>query len=141
MKKWIAALLLLTMLAGLCACGSGDNTETVQPGETAAPAQSDQSAPASDTDAETVEPEEVPASSTDVDAMDLMVYEMAQEYIGRSVEELIHAIGEPTGRQYAASCETENAEDGMLFYDDVGFYIWSVRTADGETVRAVYLNQ
>jgi hypothetical protein len=65
-------------------------------------------------------------------------YTTALEYVGRSVEELYAAIGEPTGgTQYAASCAEENAEDGMLFYD--GFYVWSLRTEDQELVYNVYV--
>ena len=95
---------------------------------------------ASNTDTEPVELP--PASETDTSAaVDMAAYETAQEYVGRTVEELFQAIGEPTDRQYAASCEEEDAEDGMLFYDEGGFYIWSVRTAESETVRAVYLDQ
>mgnify|MGYP007070335156 CR=1 FL=1 len=38
--------------------------------------------------------------------------------------------------EYASSCEEENAEDGMLYYD--GFTVWTVRNADGELVHDVY---
>lgn len=135
MKRIVAVLLLLTVLAGLCACGRGDKPadETAQPTETA------QTAAASNSDADAVDVP--PASGTDTTAVNTAAYETAQQYIGRTVGELYAAIGEPTDSQYAASCEEENAEDGMLFYDEGGFYIWSVRTATDETVRAVYLNQ
>ena len=132
LKRFAAIMLLLTVLAGLCACGKQD-ADTVRPEETTAPAQE---AAASDTDAQTP-----PASATDTQAVDMSAYNTAQEYIGRTVDELFQAIGEPTDRQYAASCEEENAEDGMLFYDESGFYIWSVRSDQSETVRAVYLNE
>ena len=132
MKKWTAIALLLALLAGLCACAGG---AADQPEETAAPTEQ----PASETNTEPVNLEP-PASETDAVTVDTTAYETAQEYIGRSVEELYEAVGEPTSSQYASSCEVEDAEDGMLFYEEGGFYIWSVRTADEELVRAVYLD-
>lgn len=81
---------------------------------------------------------EVPASATDT-ALDEEAFAAAESCIGLSVEELYDAVGEPTGDvSYASSCLEENAEDGMLFYDELGFYVWSVRNAEGETVHAVY---
>ncbi|MBR2717379.1 MAG: hypothetical protein IKD79_06550, partial [Oscillospiraceae bacterium] len=95
--------------------------------------------PGSGTDAEYTEP----APLTDLETpmpVDDPLYEAAQSCVGRSVEELYEAVGEPTGgSQYAASCLEENAEDGMLYYD--GFYVWTVKNDSGETVHAVYLSQ
>ena len=82
--------------------------------------------------------EEMPASASDAEP-DAEAFAAAEACVGLSVEELYAAVGEPTGdASYAASCLEENAEDGMLFYDELGFYVWTLRNADGETVHAVY---
>ena len=141
MKKIISAALALGMLACLAACGSTENTEELNMQEISpiveAESASESSAsameheaPASDTNAA---PQ--PLEDTDVPAG----YVVAQEYIGRTAAELVEAIGEPESSQYAASCEVDGGEDGMLFYD--GFYVWTIRTAEEELVRAVYLDE
>ena len=141
MKRLMIAALALSMSVCLCACGSSQtssaeeaNSQPLSPVMDTAPA-SDSSAadtaalpPASETDAQ---PEETaPANGR---------YTEAQEYIGRSAAELIAALGEPQSSEYASSCDVENAEDGMLQYD--GFYVWTLKTADDELVRDVYLDE
>lgn len=70
--------------------------------------------------------------------LDDAAYEAAMAFVGRPVEELYEAIGEPTGGSlYAASCLEDGAEDGMLYYD--GFYVWTVKNGSGETVHNVDL--
>lgn len=95
-------------------------------------------------------PDTVPASAGDTvpaeessspetpEAAEPALYEEAQELIGGPVQELFDVIGEPQSSQYAASCEKDGADDGMLFYE--GFYIWTLRTDEEEIVRAVYLD-
>ena len=129
MKKIIALLLLLGLVFSLSAC----SREDAAPEETPAPVE--ETASASDLG---LEPALPPASATDTAGVDMTAYETALSFIGSSVEELYEACGEPLDSQYAASCEEEGAEDGMLFYD--GFYVWSLRTEESETVRGVYLN-
>ena len=92
-----------------------------------------------DYETEAVEVEEEPGPDEEDLVLDGVLYDAALAYVGASVEELYDAIGEPESSQYASSCEQDNADDGMLFYD--GFYVWTLRTADGETVRAVYLDE
>ena len=62
----------------------------------------------------------------------------AEACVGQTLEELYAAVGEPDSASYAASCLEENAEDGMLFYPDLGIYVWTVRGESGEVVHAVY---
>lgn len=131
MRKLTAALLLMTVLAGLCACKKEKPQVEVTP--TPAP-----TAAASGTDAAVAATP--PASATDA-GVNAGLYETARQYIGRSASELIAAVGQPTSSQYAPSCLEENAEDGMLMYDAAGFYVWTVRNAAGETVHEVNLNQ
>ena len=133
MKKIFAILLIMALAAGLTACAAGesaaeDAAPTMTPEEArlasetnaSAIAQTDDEAPASDTDAE-----------TDTDA-----YEQALQYRGQPVEALYAAIGEPESANYAASCDEENAEDGMLFYG--GFYVWTVKTETEEIIHDIY---
>lgn len=60
--------------------------------------------------------------------------ETARALIGEPVEALIEAIGEPQSSDYAPSCLVDG-EDGNWYYD--GFIVYTLRTADGETVYDV----
>ncbi len=128
MKRVLAALLLLTLLAGLGACGK-DKKEDIEISATVAASGSDIAPVAT-----------APASGTDA-AVNTAAYDVAKQYIGRPVDELLNALGQPDRTQYASSCLEENAEDGMLFFDAAGFYAWTVRNAAGETVHDIVLNQ
>lgn len=128
MKRVLAALLLLTLLAGLGACGKNKG-EDIEISATVDASGSDIAPVATE-----------PASGTDA-AVNTAAYETAKQYIGHPVDELLNAVGQPDRTQYAASCLEENAEDGMLFFDAAGFYAWTVRNAAGETVHDVVLNQ
>lgn len=124
----LSALLLTVCLAG---CGEADEAElhlepltpvTAEP----SPLPQDEASPA---DAG----EEAAAETAVADER----LEAAQACVGQSVEALYEAVGEPLDAQYASSCNSEEpAEDGMLTYD--GFSVWTLRTADEETVRAIY---
>jgi len=138
MKKTMIAALALAMSLSLCACGEAKteeetNLQPLSPVIEEIPASesnlTEQEPPASESDAQP-QTEAAEAENTG-DRLAL-----AQEYVGRTAEELIAAFGEPNSSEYASSCEEENAEDGMLMYD--GFYVWTLRTADDELVRAVY---
>lgn len=138
MKKILTLLLALVMALALTACGgSGTETAEAEPDATATP-NAEEVLAASASDAAALAESEPAASSTDA-TLNESAYNTALEYVGRTVEELYEAIGEPTETQYAASCLEDGAEDGMLFYE--GFYIWSLRTDESETVYQVYLNQ
>ncbi len=90
------------------------------------------------TDAAVEQTPEVKAASAPATTQD--AYEKARACIGLSVQELYDAVGQPTGEPvYGPSCLQVNAEDGMLPYD--GFSVWTVRSADAETVHDVYLDE
>lgn len=137
MKKLIAVLMLFALLAGIAAC----NKAPAEPEPTPEPTPDDQAIQAvSDTDAETANAEHTPpASSTDAQTAE-GDYGKALACKGRPVEELYAAVGQPlSDPTYGPSCLVEGGEDGMLLYD--GFYVWTVRTADGETVHEVGLDE
>lgn len=140
MKRILLILLCGAMVLCLTACGASEPEPTpevelteIEPvltdAETEAVSASDAAAPSEDIP---------PASATDID-LDEAAFAAAEACVGRTAQELYEAVGEPTGEvSYAASCLEENAEDGMLFYDELGFYVWTVRSDSGETVHAVY---
>ena len=124
MKKTLSLLLLIALFGALCACGHSKAADPVTPSPIPTPegvvSATDTSAPQ--------------ASSTDTNAQSAM--QTAQNYVGRTVQEMYAAIGEPKETAYSPSQDQPDAEDGMLFYD--GFYIWTLRTADSEVVQEVY---
>ena len=132
-RKIFAALLVLcALLLGLTACSrtaAAIVTVTPDTGNTLE---------ASDSDAVAALANLPPASASDIQ-YDVQRYDTAQSYLGQPASALISAIGEPESAEYAASCEQAGAEDGMLHYK--GFYVWTMRTATGEIVRAVYIDE
>ena len=153
MKRIFITALAAAAVLCLCACGAADEPERVpltpvevhQTAEPASGSEADtppQEAPASETDiaeppaAEApVEEEEEDASAREKQAR----FEQAEALIGHPAQELFDILGEPESSQYASSCEVDGGEEGMQFYD--GFYVWTLRTAEEETVRAVYLDE
>lgn len=134
MKKLLIALLCLGLLIALAACGGGRAAPETTPEPEAAPVSEPVTEP---------EPTPEPAPVTEAapepeGALDEAAFEAAQSVVGRGVDELYALIGEPVSSQYAASCLVEGADDGMLLYD--GFYVWTVRDGDGETVYEVAAN-
>lgn len=138
MKKFFALLLVFGLVMSFAACGAEkESVAESAPVEVTATPTVEEIMLASETNA-AAHAEAVPPASATNTSLDQAAYETAQEFVGLSVEELYEAIGEPTDTQYAASCLEDNAEDGMLFYD--GFYVWSLRKGNQETVHEVYLN-
>lgn len=134
MKKTLSLLLLCAMLMALAACG-GDKPEEPEPTGTPAP---QEILAASASDAAAARQTHVPPASSSDAVVDDQSYAVAQNYVGQPASALINAIGRPFDSEYSASCEQEGAEDGMLYYN--GFSVWTMRTATGEIVRAVYLD-
>lgn len=129
MKKTFSILLLLTLMLALPACNRDQ-----APAATPIPTSVAGGMLASATDTSAAAPA---ASSTDTDAQGTM--STAQSYIGRSVQDLFAAIGQPTESTYGPAKDRENADEGMLFYD--GFYVWTLRTETEEVVQEVYADQ
>lgn len=141
MKKMLALLLALMMVLSLCACG-GKEESPVEEEKPEAPVETE--ATDSDLAAEPVE-----ASSGDVvvapqgaaeeeSGVNQEMFELAIECIGLSPADLYAAVGEPESTEYTSSCLEDNAEDGMLYYNDYGFYVWTLRYPDGtETIQDV----
>lgn len=146
MRKTLSLLLCAVLALSLTACGAAapenGDLEPLTPVETPAAVgdMEDASAAEALTPASEPEPEDdLPASATDA-VVDEEALAAAEACVGQPVEALYEAVGEPTGgAQYAASCLEENAEDGMLFYDELGFYVWTVKGAAEEIVHEVYL--
>lgn len=153
MKKLLLTFTICALALSLAACRD-DGSDRAAPKPTPTPNWSDvlaasasdaalaKTPPASATDATAqpavAETPEVKAASAPATAQN--AYEKARECIGLSVQELYDAVGQPTGEPvYGPSCLQVDAEDGMLPYD--GFSVWTVRSADAETVHDVYLNE
>ncbi len=140
-KTYIAALVLMLMLAMLCtACGGSDNTAkesaTAAPEETEIP--SITAPPAGEGDGQeaglAADDNAAPAQKASGDALANMSEEQrkAEDLIGSPVEDLYNAIGEPSEiSAYTTSCMMPDAEDAVLTYN--GFYVSVTRTASGET--------
>lgn len=131
MKKIFALLFALLMLLGLCACGSAE-TDAEEP-ETVTEVTEEVVEAASASDV-TVREEQV----EEVSLLDEEKFAAAEGCIGQSADTLLETIGEPSYTEYASSCMEMNAEDGVLYYNSYGFYVYTLRSADGtETVMAV----
>ena len=136
-KAFILALALLLALT-LCACGDAKPAasapaESPEPVSTEAPttepALSEEQAdlmPALP-DAGLHAAEEKPADEAEISAR----LEQAKSFIGKDVQDLIRALGEPAERSYAPSC-VGKGEDGELQYE--GFTVYTYREGDRETV-------
>lgn len=135
----LAGALSLSVLFAACGTPQGEASEppavSAQASQPAAPSEPPEStAPASEEPPESTAPaSEEPSESqpTDTEAMK----ELALTFVDKSVEELIDALGEPTGTDYAPSC-LGDGEDGELFYD--GFSVYTYREGTTETVTDVF---
>lgn len=146
MKKFAALFLALMMVLALCACGSEE-----APAEDAVPAAAPQEAAddSGDTVTETQDASgaEVYVLTDDMIAADEAnpnfdeeMFNAALACKGESVDALYAAVGEPDDTHYVSSCLDLTGEDGELFYDRYGFYVWTLKNADGETVQDVREN-
>ena len=133
MKKLIALLLAVLMIAGLCACGSTE------------PEVTEENIPQTTQGAENNEtPETTEATEEVTEIIDETVpteeqksaFELAQSCVDMTLDDLIALIGEPESADYAPSCLNPGVgEDGNLYYD--GFIVYTYREGDTETVQYV----
>lgn len=128
MKKWIALLLAVLMIVGLCACkDAGSQEPETTAGTTEAPELIEET---EDMEIPTEETETIPMAVVNADI------ELAESCIEKTVEELYGLIGEPLSADYAPSCLNPGVgEDGNLYYD--GFVVYTYREGDTETVQYV----
>ena len=129
MKKILIPLLCALLIPALAGCG-GSKTEA--PAPTAIPAATQ--APAAETKAP--EPTAAPEVTAEPAPAELDTSELeakiaaVKALIGRPVEELYDAIGEPAGgSDYGPSCLVTGGKDGMLYYD--GFTVYTLVQPDG----------
>ncbi len=130
LQKILSVLLVLSLLAGLTACGGGKPAE---PAPTEAPVLEETPAPAEEEPAA----EEAPLPAEEPAPAELSDLEKAEACVDRSIEELFAAVGEPVSSDYIPSCLHPNSggEDGELIYD--GFTVYTYRDSSGEVVYAV----
>ncbi len=143
MRKTIAILILTAVLISLAGCaGLAQKANEKEAAANASPAPSPTPdmtdiLAASAANAETAAQTHTPPASASNTQIDQAGYEKAQQCVGKSLEELYAAIGQPIEEPtYGPSCQQEGAEDGMLTYN--GFYVWTVRSDSGEVVQEVY---
>lgn len=132
----LSGALALSVL--LTACGDPQSEASVSPSASSDPSPSvsdsaNEPSALPESPAPSQDPSEDPApSESESSAEDLK--ELAMTFIGEDVEDLIAAIGEPTGSDYSPSC-LGSGDDGELFYD--GFSVYTYREGDSETVQDV----
>lgn len=120
MKKMIALLLAVLMMAALCACGNEQTQPPVsQQDPTNAPSQQE----TEPSEAQPTDPEKTP-------------FQLAEECIDKPLADLIALVGEPDSADYAPSCLNPGVgEDGNLYYE--GFVVYTYREGSNETVQYV----
>ena len=131
-KRSLLLVGVLTLSVLLAACGTPQAGPSPSQPSPSASGQESQS-PAPTQPAETTTPSQ-PASEEPSASGPEAMKELAMTFIDKSVEELIDAIGEPSGTDYAPSC-LGSGEDGELFYD--GFSVYTYREGNTETVKDV----
>ena len=128
-RNAVLLVFLAALLLSLAACGSAPASEPAGPAE-AAPAETvrpeESDAPAGGRAQDPAAPPSSPAGKA----------EIAESFVGRPVDELIDALGSPSGSVYAPSC-IGPGEDGNLQYD--GFSVNTYRENGQETVSSVLL--
>lgn len=130
MKKSVSLFLALLLCLTLGACGAAAPTAAATPAPTAAATVAPTATAAPTAAAATAAPESSAQSGAEARK------ELAKSLIGRPVQELYDAIGQPGSCDYGSSCLVKDAQDGELVYD--GFTVYTTLLADGtETVYDV----
>ena len=148
MKKFFAFMLALAMLFALCACGAKEEPAAAEvPKPEAQPVADDSGDVGTDSEAADASGADVYVLTDDMLAEDEVnpnfdeaMFNAALACKGESVDALYAAVGEPDDTHYVSSCLDLTGEDGELFYDRYGFYVWTLKNAEGETVQDVRAN-
>ena len=123
MKKMIALLLAVLMMATLCACGNEQPQETQPPVSQQDPTNGPAQQETEPVEEQPTDPEKTP-------------FQLAEECIDKPLADLIALVGEPNSADYAPSCLNPGVgEDGNLYYD--GFVVYTYREGSSETVQYV----
>ena len=134
MRKLLALLMAVLMIAGLCACGKTDEPVKEPDVQVENPTDNVPVDPQPSEDP-SEEPSEDPSEEQPVDSQK-SPFELAEECLDLPVEDLYALIGEPESADYAPSCLNPGVgEDGNLYYD--GFVVYTYREGDSETVTYV----
>ena len=165
MKKWIILTLALALLLCLCACGAKESasveeaasSETLILTQDEAAPEEEAAAPeapnASDSDSDMDLPSPIEDSSSNVvvapqaaqaeeSGMDQEMFNLATDRRGLGLDDLYAAVGEPDGgAEYSTSCLEDDAEDGTLYYNEYGFFVWTLRYANGDEIVKDVLEQ
>ena len=137
MKKTIAILLTLCLLALLCACGEPKEPAAAAPAPAAEePAEKAPEAPEKEAaSAEAASTEEAPAeespAQTEQAPAEPSGLDTALTFVDQDAALLVQAIGQPLEESYEASCSGPG-EDGVWTYD--GFTVYTYRENGAETV-------
>lgn len=145
LKFLLAGALALTALLAACGepqggvspsapSGSVQDTQTPAPSGSAQDTQTSAPSGSAESTTPAQQSSEEPSAGTPEPSDPEVLKELALTFIGEDVDDLIAAIGEPSGSDYAPSC-LGSGEDGELFYD--GFSVYTYREGDTETVQDV----
>ncbi len=136
MRRVLALTLLLVLALSLAACGSKKADATPAPDAASGPDASGIPAGVEETEPPKVTDSpadgQVPDSAIPATPEDLKA--IAEAFVGRPVEELYAAVGQPDSASYAASC-LGPGQDGELVYE--GFTVYTYLEDGTETVNAV----
>ena len=123
-KRYTACFALLSLLMLLSACGNAaPDTPPEPPALSVALPDAALHAPAS--------PAPAPETAPEPDAA---LRDAAAAYVGRPIDELIEAFGEPLDSRYAPSC-LGPGQDGELRYE--GFTVYTYQQGNAEVVTDV----
>ena len=121
MKKILAIVFGVCLLALLCACGEKEELAAPAPAASEAQMQEEEKpeAPAAD------EPKsEAPTEEAEEEAAEPTLLETALTFVDKDASELVAAIGEPLDKVYEESCSGPG-DDGVWTYDGLTVFTYT----------------